>query len=141
MRILLCLLFFAGPLAPASAAQAREIVPTQQSADTRSSSQPLCPEAKTQLEMNQCLAAAYDDADREMNRFYSEVRKKQDAAALANLQEAQRAWIKYRNANCEAEALLYDGGSIVPAIRSGCLERNTRARIDELHRVYDTGTR
>jgi uncharacterized protein YecT (DUF1311 family) len=85
--------------------------------------------------------SAFRAADTELNAFYASVKKKLEAADLARLETAQRAWIRYLDANCEAETALYAGGSIQPAVHSGCLERTTRARIAELHSVYDTGTR
>ena len=135
VRTLLCILLV-GTLAIAQTDE-----PNPQKSKANEPSESLCPDARSQGEMNQCMAAAYDSADKDLNQFYSELTKKLDADAVAKLQSVQRAWIKYRDANCEAEASLYDGGSIVPATRSACLERNTRARIAELHRVYDTGSR
>jgi uncharacterized protein YecT (DUF1311 family) len=101
----------------------------------------VCGEANTQMEINQCLAAGYQRADKELNELYSNTVDKQDPADRDHLQEAQRAWIKYRDANCEAAAALYQGGSIQPSVRSECLRRNTRARVAELHQIYDTGNR
>ena len=112
-----------------------------QSAFGQASVPDACKDAKTQLEMNVCLADAYSNADRDLNAFYAPVKSKLHPAGIAKLQEAQRAWIRYRDLNCEAEAGLYEGGSIQPAVRSGCLERVTRARIAELHTIYDTGNR
>lgn len=112
-----------------------------QSASGQASVPEVCKNAKTQREMNECLASAYRDADQELNALYASLRNKLEPGAIAKLQEAQRAWVKYRDTNCEAEAGLYEGGSIQPAVRSGCLERVTRARIAELHMIYDTGNR
>ena len=101
----------------------------------------ICGEANTQMDINQCLTAAYQTADKELNELYSNIMKKQDPADRDHLQAAQRAWIEYRDANCEAAAARYQGGSIQPSIRAECLRRNTRARADELRQVYDTGSR
>jgi uncharacterized protein YecT (DUF1311 family) len=95
--------------------------------------------ANTQIEIDQCLSNAYQSADKELNQVYSQLMKKQDAAGQSRLQVAQRAWIKYRDAHCTAAAAIYQGGSIQPSVRSGCLTRITRARIDELHQVYAMG--
>jgi len=111
------------------------------SAQTNTPAKPLCQDAKTQLEINECMAAAYKAADAELNSLYSSLQGKPGAPTSEKLRAAQRAWLKYRDANCDAEAELYEGGSIRPAIYSGCLERVTRARIAELHTIYDTGTR
>lgn len=91
--------------------------------------------------MNECLPSAYSDAERDLNALYTAVKSKLESGSIEKLQVAQRAWIRYRDSDCEAEAGLYEGGSIQPAVRSGCLERVTRARIAELHVIYDTGTR
>jgi uncharacterized protein YecT (DUF1311 family) len=101
----------------------------------------VCGEANTQMEINLCLAAAYQTADKELNELYSNIMKKQDPPDRDHLQAAQRAWIKYRDANCEAAAELYQGGSIQPSVRAECLRRNTRARADELRQIYDPGSR
>lgn len=100
----------------------------------------VCKDMKTQREMSECLASAYRDADQNLNALYASLKNKLEPGDC-QLQEAQRAWIKYRDANCEAEAGVYEGGLIQPAVRSGCLERVTQVRIAELHVIYDTGTR
>jgi uncharacterized protein YecT (DUF1311 family) len=110
-------------------------------ARTQTPAKELCADAKTQLEINECFGAAYKAADKELNAFYKSLSAKFIDKDLENLKAAQRAWIQYRDANCEAETALYEGGSIQPAIRGACLERVTRARIAELHAVYDTGDR
>ena len=114
---------------------------TGPSASGQASVPEVCKDRKTQREMNECLASAYGDADSDLNALYTSVKSKLHPAAVTKLQEAQRAWIRYRDSDCEAEAGLYEGGSIQPAVRWGCLERVTRARIAELHVIYDTGRR
>jgi uncharacterized protein YecT (DUF1311 family) len=108
------------------------------SAQANASSKPACENAMTQLEINQCMSAAYKAADTELNSLYASLQGKPGDAVSEKLRIAQRAWIKYRDANCEAEAELYAGGSVEPTVRAGCLERVTRARIAELHTIYDT---
>jgi uncharacterized protein YecT (DUF1311 family) len=98
----------------------------------------VCTEANTQAEMNTCLANAYKSADEELNRIYFDIKKKQTPAIDASLKTAQRAWIQYRDANCNAAAALYEGGTIQPSARYECLRRTTRARIDELQRIYSS---
>jgi uncharacterized protein YecT (DUF1311 family) len=63
-----------------------------------------CKGAQSQVELNECSAAAYRDADQELNAFYSSVRKKLDQPDVTRLQDAQRAWITYRDKNCEADS-------------------------------------
>lgn len=112
-----------------------------QSASGQTSVPEVCKDAKTQREMNECLASAYRDADQELNALYASLRNKLRARGHCQTARGAKAWVKYRDTNCEAEAGLYEGGSIQPAVGSGCLERVTRGRIAELHMIYDTGNR
>lgn len=109
-----------------------------QSTQSADNADTACNAANTQMEINQCFGNAYQKADKDLNQLYSRVKKKQDAAGLTRLQTAQRAWLKYRDAHCAAAAAIYRGGSIESSIRSGCLMRITRARIDEMQHVYAT---
>jgi uncharacterized protein YecT (DUF1311 family) len=55
----------------------------------------------------------------------------QQGAAKA-LKTAQRAWITFRDAACEAEAYAMQGGSAQPLLVFGCRARLTRARTEDL---------
>ena len=48
------------------------------------------------------------------------------------LLEAQRAWIKYKEAHCKAVAYGYEGGSMKPLIACSCLEELTNERRKKL---------
>lgn len=99
-----------------------------------------CANQVTQLDMNQCAARAFDLADAELNRVYGiavDYARQIDANTKGDIEEklriAQRAWITYRDAACESEASQFSGGSIKPMIYSGCLERVTLARTNDLY--------
>ncbi|HVG49673.1 MAG TPA: lysozyme inhibitor LprI family protein [Rubellimicrobium sp.] len=101
--------------------------------------QDLCRGAVTQQDLNECSHAAYLLADEELNRAYAAAREAaqgidqgSNGQAEATLRVAQRAWVAFRDAACEAEAAFNQGGSIQPMIRSGCLERLTDQRTDDL---------
>ena len=98
-----------------------------------------CEEAVTQLDLNDCTAEALAVADEELNLAYDaalgaarQYDSSPEGQAEATLRAAQRAWIAYRDAACEAEAALWDGGSAQPMIRSGCLEHLTVLRTEDL---------
>ena len=59
-----------------------------------------------------CLSKARASSDAKLNSLYKSIRKRLEG----NDTEAQRLWIKYRDANCSAERDLYDGGT-APAPR------------------------
>ena len=101
--------------------------------------QDLCRGAVTQADLNECSYAAYLVADEELNRAYAAAREAarqidqwSEGRAEDSLKTAQRAWVAFRDAACEAEAAPEYGGSIQPMIRSGCLERLTLQRTDDL---------
>ena len=94
-----------------------------------------CGENGTQAEANACARREYQKADAEMNRVFDRV-----VAELAvygggqqlKLRRAQASWLRYRDANCESEASIYDGGSIRPAVYHSCLASVTRERARRL---------
>lgn len=104
-------------------------------------------QAHSQLVLTMCVGEAYERADAELNRLWSEIIV--DARAhdrspdnghtdsdQRNLEEilnrAQHAWIQFRDAQCEYEGLSERGGSLEPMIVNDYMARLTGARIDQL---------
>lgn len=95
--------------------------------------------------MNYCAAVDFQRADDALNVLWPKVRafmKKQDAdlkeyspdlvGAEDALMKAQRAWIDYRDGQCEAEGFEARGGSLEPLLVSTCKAQKTRERTEEL---------
>jgi len=95
-----------------------------------------CDNAMDQSTMNACVDQSFKKADEELNAVYKKLqsRKNDDAQAVKLLIAAERAWVAFRDAECEFDAADNLGGSIYPMVYSGCLERLTQARIDQLSR-------
>ena len=94
--------------------------------------QAACP-GQTQFEMNQCADATYQQADAALNAVWPQAKARMDAlGAGADLLDAQRKWISFRDAACSAEIAPYAGGTIQPLIWSSCLTRLTLQRTDDL---------
>lgn len=55
-----------------------------------------------------------------------------DEEEKAQLKEAQTAWLKYRDKNCEFVGDQYKGGSIRPLIQASRLADMTKKRTTEL---------
>jgi uncharacterized protein YecT (DUF1311 family) len=91
-----------------------------------------CSNAETQAEMNICAGQEYKTADAALNRVYQQLVAKLEPEEKAQLKDAQTAWIKYRDANCEFVADQYKGGSMRPMIHGLCLADVTRNRTTEL---------
>jgi uncharacterized protein YecT (DUF1311 family) len=91
-----------------------------------------CANPQTQTEMTQCAAEAYKAADKVLNQVYQQLVAKLDDEEKAQLKEAQTAWLKYRDTNCDFVADQYKGGTMRPMIYAGCLADVTKKRTSEL---------
>ncbi|MCI5076311.1 lysozyme inhibitor LprI family protein [Oricola sp.] len=108
------------------------------------------PDMLPQQGMNWCAAMDYKRADEALNALWPQVRKamkEQDAelkamspdlaGADAALMKAQRAWIDYRDGQCESVGFQARGGSLEPLLVSGCKARMTQARVAELRALVE----
>ena len=113
-----------------------------------------CGNANTQMEMNQCSADQFHKAEARLNGMYQKVmgilkkevteasQKKDESqasakrTAIANLRTAEQAWIRYRDAQCEAAKQQYAGGSISPLIYTDCMKDMANERAETLKRTY-----
>ncbi len=82
--------------------------------------------------INSCLADEYHKADADLNAAYQAALAHSTDAMGALLRDAQRAWIPFRDAACQAEAEFMRGGSGEAMLWFGCLARMTEARTEEL---------
>jgi len=91
-----------------------------------------CEDAQTQADMNICWGNEYKKADAALNKTYQQLAAKLDDDEKSQLKNAENAWLKYRDANCEFVADQYKGGSIRPMIAAMCLADVTSNRTTEL---------
>jgi uncharacterized protein YecT (DUF1311 family) len=96
-----------------------------------------CPGDGTQFELNRCAARARDKADAELNKAYRELMNGTTGPERAKLRDAQLAWIKFRDAQCDYESVGNKGGSIYPMVYSFCLAKMTNARVKQLQEIID----
>jgi uncharacterized protein YecT (DUF1311 family) len=111
-----------------------------------------CADPQVQMEMNWCAGQDYEAADKELNAQWAITRaamKARDAdwAQLgsadkragwaASLLEAQRGWLRYRDAHCALEGYEARGGSLEPLLVLTCEARLTRARTQELKELVE----
>src|SRR4051812_14476482 len=89
--------------------------------------------AQTQVDMNRQSAAELKKADAEMTKAYREAMSYQDEMGKKLLLEAQRAWIKYKEAHCKSAAYGMESGSGYPQAYNSCLATLTKARTKELY--------
>ena len=89
---------------------------------------------QSQIEMNQKASTNYKKADAKMALIYKKVQMEtvsdNDKKLLL---DAQRTWIKYKEAHCKSASASYAGGSIKPLIYFNCLTEITKERIKQLN--------
>lgn len=108
---------------------------------------PNCIDPQSQFEMTYCAGVDYDNADADLNAIWPDIvaaaksndeyvadmaRDRGVPTTLEALRIAQRAWIKFRDAQCEYEAYEVFGGTMQPMVGNMCLARLTRQRIEVL---------
>jgi len=83
-------------------------------------------------EMVDCLMAQHAHWDKELTIAYQRALKDAEPPQRERLREAERAWIKYRDANCGYYAA--GEGSIARVDAAACMLAMTKARAQELSR-------
>jgi uncharacterized protein YecT (DUF1311 family) len=101
-----------------------------------------CKNAMTQAAMNECAALDFEAADKKLNEVWPGLKadtKQQDTDEgegkteyLDALMASQRAWIAYRDAECQRYSNEAKGGSMQPLLLYGCMATMTEKRIKEL---------
>jgi uncharacterized protein YecT (DUF1311 family) len=133
MRLVIGLLALAGGVIMASGAFAQEETD--------------CKNPETQAEMTSCEQDRYGEADKALNAQWKDTRTaaaatdedldENDRGAEKALLTAQRAWISYRDAQCEAEGFQARGGTMEPMLVAGCLANLSDTRTKELKALAD----
>lgn len=105
-----------------------------------------CTVVSSSAQVDQCAEVAKTNADTQLNARYHELMERLEAhyqrdsamgaEHVAKVKEAQRAWVKLRDANCVVEAFEIDADT--PAHRTvvnKCIERMSLERAVELDRI------
>ena len=99
-----------------------------------------CADAATQGAANACAVRELGAVDGQLNAAYNQVmgRLKAEPAARAALLESQRAWIRFRDAEC-AFSTVNGGGSVLPFLNARCQARLTQDRLRQLRDYLSCG--
>jgi uncharacterized protein YecT (DUF1311 family) len=99
-----------------------------------------CKDSKTTLEMNDCLSAQIDAAEKVLAKYLKESQRHYADApnVLASLDKAQRTWIQFRDNHCDAVYEIWSGGTIRGAMHGYCRLEQTRRRTHDLWQTYLT---
>jgi uncharacterized protein YecT (DUF1311 family) len=85
-----------------------------------------------QQSMNQCAEFLYFEADKKLNHVYQRLLGKLEGTRRQKFISAAKAWINYRDRNCEFEENEFEGGTLATFIYYGCLSRVTKQRTSYL---------
>lgn len=88
-----------------------------------------------QSNMDACSSPIYTVADAKLNLAYRALREVLSAPERIKLRDAERAWIAYRDKECEFEAMGSVGGTDHPHEVARCLADRTNTRLAELNRM------
>jgi uncharacterized protein YecT (DUF1311 family) len=93
-----------------------------------------CANAQDQATMNQCAGKDFVAADKKLNDAYKQIegRLKDDAASKKLLVDAQRAWVAFRDAECNFQGGPIDqAGTIYPMVVANCQTSLTNDRLSD----------
>jgi uncharacterized protein YecT (DUF1311 family) len=91
-----------------------------------------CSNAQTQAQMDACAANEYRAATDTINNLYKETFRRYDPQGQDLLRKSERAWISFRDAECDFRTDGNKGSTIWPMVHAQCLTELTRVRIKQL---------
>lgn len=98
---------------------------------------PVTAQAQSQSALNQQADRDFRVADAGLNRVYRRLNRRLDPASQAKLKTAERAWIRFRDAQADFQAdRVVRGGSLAPMIYSGVRAELTRTHLRELEQIW-----
>jgi uncharacterized protein YecT (DUF1311 family) len=98
-----------------------------------------CNDQSNQMELDICADQDFRAADKALNETYGEIVKRlsDDSDGHKRLSAAQKAWIAFRDAECDFQAGNSIDGSIYPMLISMCRTGLTQKRTTELKAYLD----
>ena len=83
-----------------------------------------------------CIARELSIWDHELNRncigFREQLSEDEATTRFDQLQRAQRAWMTYRDLECDQQSLVYEGGTLALMLRIACINELTAERASDL---------
>ena len=103
------------------------------SASSSFAAQPEClNSAPTQLAMDECVGRSMKASDQKLNETYHALLAKVSKSGADQLRKAQRAWLAWRDAQCEFNTMGTRGGSINSSMYGLCIDELTQEQTRRL---------
>lgn len=96
-----------------------------------------CPEARTNLEDKVCIGQVKQQTEQDFATFFGNLKELLDSTGQANLEDAQQAWLAYRQKSCTAIESLFQGGTGRLGFEARCEIQLTRSRMKDLDAIYN----
>lgn len=103
-----------------------------------------CQSALSTPDLNECAQQEQRAVEAKLNQVYqkalksvSEPTTEQDAETKRKLIQAQRAWVKFRDADCEAVYSRFADGSMRNIMFMGCMQQHAERRIADLEFISE----
>ncbi|MBH0005328.1 lysozyme inhibitor LprI family protein [Psychrobacter sp. SWN149] len=87
-----------------------------------------CDKARTQADLNNCVAAQLAVEDKKLNQSYRDFQRLLNSSEKKELKAVQLSWIDFRDKACQFSASPVRGGSAYPMALNGCLTTYTKQR-------------
>jgi uncharacterized protein YecT (DUF1311 family) len=84
------------------------------------------------MEMRYCSSKDFEAADKRLNKAYRTMSERLEAEPKGILKTSQRAWLAFRDAECEFQSYWTKGGTASPGIGTQCMATLTDARATQL---------
>jgi uncharacterized protein YecT (DUF1311 family) len=91
-----------------------------------------CTDMEAQADMNVCSNDLAKKVGAELQRAQEKLMGRVDGKNKANVRDAHRAWMTYRDRHCDFEASGVEGGSVHPLIYNLCVLDLNEARLTQL---------
>ena len=108
---------------------------------TLSHAKPDCKEVITTPDINQCAQIEFESVEKKLNETYRRVLKSlnkpdEDMVSYSGIKkgliEAQKAWVSFRQKDCNAYFTLHASGTIRTVMYIGCMQSHAERRIKEI---------
>ncbi len=96
-----------------------------------------CSNLPNQSALNTCSSNVLNSANQKINSVYANYMKELNPTEKLQLKEAQRAWIQYKEKDCQFQSSPVLKGSLYPFVHNGCLVEKTENRIKELQDMQE----
>lgn len=89
-------------------------------------------DAMSTSDINECTYKEYLVVDKKLNYSYQELLKIIPDNSKKKLREAQRAWLKYRDLECDFASEFLQGGTLATVVTKTCFVEMTKKRVLKL---------